>query len=67
MDLSATKYVPIRFLSEEARLRFRVDIINLFNDHNFASFNALTGLRNPTAYNMEGPPRTIKLSTGFSF
>ncbi|MCW4460192.1 TonB-dependent receptor [Sphingomonas sp. BT-65] len=67
MDLSATKYVPIKFLSEEARLRFRIDIINLFNDYNFASFNATTGKRNPTAYNMEGPPRTIKLSAGFSF
>ncbi len=67
MDLSLTKYVPIKFLSDEARLRFRVDIINLFNDHNFAGFSAATGLRNPTQYNMEGPPRTIKLSTGFSF
>jgi outer membrane receptor protein involved in Fe transport len=67
MDLSATKYIPIRFLSEEARLRFRVDIINLFNDQNFASFNGLTGKRNLNAYNMEAPPRTIKLSAGFSF
>lgn len=67
MDVSLTKYVPIKFLSDEARLRFRVDIINLFNDHNFASFSALTGKRNLNAYNMEGPPRTIKLSAGFSF
>jgi outer membrane receptor protein involved in Fe transport len=67
MDLSATKYVPIKFLSEEARLRFRVDIINLFNDRNFAGFSATTGKRNLNQYNMEGPPRTIKLSAGFSF
>ena len=67
MDLSAAKYVPIKFLSDEARLRFRVDIINLFNDRNYAGFDALTGKRNLNQYNMEGPPRTIKLSAGFSF
>lgn len=67
MDLSVTKYVPIRFLSDEARLRFRVDIINLFNDRNYNSFNATTGERNPTNVDIDGPPRTIKFSAGFQF
>jgi outer membrane receptor protein involved in Fe transport len=49
------------------RIRLRVDIINLFNDRNFNGFNATTGLRNPTDYAIDGPPRTIKLSAGFSF
>lgn len=67
MDLSLTKYVPMKFLSEDSRLRFRIDIINLFNDRNFQGFNATTGKRNPTDYSIDGPPRTIKLSAGFQF
>ena len=67
MDLSITKYVPIAFVSDEARLRFRLDIINLFNDRNFSGFDAITGLRNPNDMGLDGPPRTIKLSAGFSF
>jgi len=67
MDLSITKYVPLKFFSEETRLRFRLDILNLFNDRNFNSFSGLTGLRNQTNYDIDGLPRTIKLSAGFSF
>lgn len=67
MDFAATKYIPLGFLSEEARLRLRVDVINLFNDRNYNSFNAVTGMRNLNNYNTDGPPRTIKLSAGFSF
>ncbi|WP_447756032.1 TonB-dependent receptor domain-containing protein [Sphingopyxis fribergensis] len=67
MDLSITKYVPIGFVSDEARLRFRVDIINLFNDRNYGGFDAISGLRNVNDYALDGPPRTIKLSAGFQF
>jgi outer membrane receptor protein involved in Fe transport len=67
MDLSLTKYVPLGFLSDEARLRFRLDIINLFNDRNYGGFSAVTGLRNPNDLGLDGPPRTIKLSAGFQF
>lgn len=71
MDLAVTKYVPFRFITDEARLQFRVDIINLFNDRNYTNFN-----NNPTSPNYlervgfgteSNPPRTIKLSAGFSF
>lgn len=67
MDLSITKYVPLGFLSDESRLRFRVDIINLFNDRNYSGFSAITGLRNENDLGLDGPPRTIKLSAGFQF
>ena len=67
MDLSITKNIPLKFINDDTRIRLRVDIINLFNDRNFNGFNATTGLRNPTDYAIDGPPRTIKLSAGFSF
>lgn len=67
MDLSITKVVPLGFVTEDTLLRFRVDIINLFNDRNYNSFAALTGLRNLGTFTTDGPPRTIKLSAGFSF
>lgn len=67
MDLSITKNIPLKFVSEETRIRLRLDIINLFNDRNFSGFNGVTGLRNPTDYAIDGPPRTIKVSAGFSF
>ncbi|WP_231728146.1 TonB-dependent receptor [Sphingopyxis sp. H050] len=67
MDLSITKNIPLKFINDDTRIRLRVDIINLFNDRNFSGFNATTGLRNPTDYAIDGPPRTIKLSAGFSF
>lgn len=67
MDLSITKNIPLKFVTDETRIRLRLDIINLFNDRNFSGFNAVTGLRNPTDYAIDGPPRTIKVSAGFSF
>ncbi|MCM8730514.1 TonB-dependent receptor domain-containing protein [Hephaestia sp. GCM10023244] len=67
MDVSLTKYVAIGFPTDEMRVRFRLDIINLFNDRNYNGFDALTGKRQLTNYNTDGPPRTIKLSAGFSF
>ncbi len=79
MDLAFTKYIPLGFLSDESRLRFRVDIINLFNDRNYTNFNnnpaddtrtdtspTIYGER--TGFGVGGnPPRTIKFSAGFSF
>src|SRR3546814_17809984 len=44
MDVAITKYVGLQFLNDEARLRFRIDIINLFNDRNY-----ITYIRNPSA------------------
>jgi endonuclease/exonuclease/phosphatase family metal-dependent hydrolase len=38
VDLAVTKYVPLKFLTEESRMRLRVDIINLFNDRNYADY-----------------------------
>lgn len=67
MDLSATKELNLGFLNDDARVWVRVDIINLFNDYNYNGFNATTGLRDPNNYNTDGPPRTVKLSTGFNF
>lgn len=67
MDVALTKYVPLGFLTDETRIWVRADIINLFNDRNYNSFNAVTGERNFNNFNIDGPPRTIKLSTGFSF
>ena len=67
MDLAVTKYFPLPFLTDDTRIWARVDIINLFNDRNFNSFNAVTGDRNFNNRAIDGPPRTVKLSTGFSF
>jgi len=67
MDLAVTKYIPLKFLTDETRIWVRADVINLFNDRNYNSFSAVTGERNPNNRNIDGPPRTIKLSTGFSF
>ena len=67
MDLALTKYIGLGFPNDQTQLRFRVDIINLFNDANYNSFSAVTGLRNLGTLTTDGPPRTIKLSAGFSF
>ena len=67
MDLSVIKYFNVGFPNDEARIWFRADVINLFNDRNYGGFSATTGLRNLNDYNIDGPPRTIKFSTGFSF
>ena len=79
MDIAITKYVPIRFVNEQARIRFRVDIINAFNDRNYVDFNNSpndftrtsptdTIYRERVGLSVGGnPPRTVKLSTGFSF
>ncbi|NML06611.1 TonB-dependent receptor [Sphingomonas sp. G-3-2-10] len=66
MDLSVTKYLPLRFLTDDTQIWVRVDVINLFDDRNYNGFNNITGLRN-TSLATDGPPRTVKVSTGFRF
>lgn len=66
MDLSLTKNIVLGFPNEEAAIWVRADVINLFNDRNFNGFNGVTGLRD-TSLAIDGPPRTIKFSTGFRF
>ena len=71
LDLAVTKYVPIGFVNDQARLRFRVDVLNVMNDRNFVDFNNNPldpQYRQQVGYAVGGnPPRTIKLSAGFSF
>jgi len=79
LDVAMTKYIPIGFVNDQARLRFRVDIINLMNDRNYVDFNndPLDNSRTDGSQHIYGerstysiggnPPRTIKLSAGFSF
>ena len=71
LDFAFTKYVPIGFINEQARVRFRVDILNVMNDRNYVDFNGNPadpnfGQRSTNAVGGNAP-RTIKLSTGFSF
>jgi outer membrane receptor protein involved in Fe transport len=71
LDFAFTKYVPIGFITDQARLRFRIDIINVMNDRNYTDFvgspvDPNFGRRS-TLSTGGNPPRTIKLSTGFSF
>lgn len=67
LDLAVTKNIDLPFLTDRTRVWVRADIINLMNDRNYNSFNATTGIRNRNAFGTDGPPRTIKLSTGFNF
>ncbi|WP_288411423.1 TonB-dependent receptor [uncultured Sphingomonas sp.] len=79
LDVAATKYIPIRFVNDTARIRFRVDIINLMNDRNYIDFNnnprdnsrtdgTQSVYRERSSFSIGGnQPRTIKLSAGFNF
>jgi outer membrane receptor protein involved in Fe transport len=79
LDLAFTKYVPLSFLYDEARLRFRLDIINVMNDRNYVDYNNnpddnVRDAGSPSIYRERStwsiggnPPRTVKLSAGFSF
>ena len=66
MDLAVTKYFKLPFLTDETQIWVRADVINLFNDRNYNGFSSATGLRN-TSLAIDGPPRTVKVSTGFRF
>ena len=67
MDLSLTKYFGLGFLREDTQIWVRADVINLFNDRNYNGFSNATGLRDFNNLNIDGPPRTVKVSTGFNF
>jgi outer membrane receptor protein involved in Fe transport len=67
LDLSATKEFKLGFITNETRIWARIDIINLMNDRNYNGFNSTTGLRDFNNYNIDGPPRTVKVSAGFNF
>ena len=79
MDIAVTKYIPLDFFREGTRLRFRADILNLFNDRNYTNYNGNstdntrttptdTIYRERIGFATGGnPPRTIKLSAGFNF
>ncbi|MBW4332071.1 TonB-dependent receptor [Stakelama sp. CBK3Z-3] len=79
IDVALTKYVPLGFINDQSKLRFRVDIINVFNDRNYVDYNSTATDTTRTAasptvfgerfgYNVGGnPPRTIKLTAGFAF
>ena len=67
LDLALTKNFTLPFLSEDAKIWARVDVLNVLNDRNYNSFSAITGERNPNNLDIDGIPRTFKLSTGFAF
>ncbi len=71
LDFAFTKYVPLGFISDQTRIRMRLDILNVMNDRNYVDFNNSPldpnyGRR--STYSTGGnAPRTVKLSVGFSF
>ncbi|MBN2972956.1 TonB-dependent receptor [Roseomonas aeriglobus] len=67
MDLAVQKNIGLNFLREGTQIWVRADIINLFNDRNYNGFNSTTGRRDLNNFNTDGPPRTVKVSTGFNF
>lgn len=78
VDIAATKYFDLPFLTDESRIRFRIDVINFFNDRNYSGFNnsptddtrtagSPTIFGERTGFGVSSVPRTVKLSAGFSF
>ncbi len=71
MDIAITKYIPVSFITDQSRLRLRVDILNLFNDRNYVDYNNDPSSPNYLSISGNGvggnPPRTVKVSAGFSF
>lgn len=78
IDLALTKYVPLPFLTDDSRLKFRVDVLNVLNTANYESYNFNPNDNNPddgnggfgdiSNFNVGGnPPRTFKFSVGFEF
>lgn len=79
IDIAVTKYLPLHFVSDDTRLRFRIDILNLFNDRNYTDYNndpldTTRTAASPTVYRERvgdsiggNPPRTMKLTAGFNF
>ena len=71
LDLALTKYIGLGFLHEGTQIRLRADVFNVFNAKNFANYN---GDGNSGAFGQVSglgiggyPPRTLKVTAGFSF
>ena len=73
LDLALTKYIGVGFLHDGAQIRLRADVFNVFNTRNYVDYisapaSADFGQHNPDSYSIGGyPPRTFKLTAGFSF
>lgn len=79
VDLALTKYIGLPFLSDDARIRLRADVLNVFDRANFTGFNGNPNDNtrtqgSPTIFGERvgrgtggNPPRTLKLTAGFSF
>lgn len=77
VDLALTKYFSLPFLGD-SRARLRLDVLNVFDEENFTQYNGDGVDNNPNDTNglfgdVSGlgiggnPPRTYKMSFGFSF
>ena len=71
VDLSLTKNFQLPFVTSATRIWARVDVLNVFNTKNYVNYfsNPLNANFGDISNNGIGgnPPRTFKLSTGFSF
>lgn len=78
LDLALTKYIGLPFLTDETKIRLRVDVFNVLNTKNFVNFNGNARDNNPDDANGSfgdvsnfgtggNPPRTFKFSVGVSF
>ena len=71
LDLAATKYFNLPMLSDEARIWMRVDIFNVLNRKNWSDFESCpcnSNFGDRIGLGVGGnPPRTFKLSAGYSF
>ena len=71
MDVAITKYIPLAFINDISRLRFRLDVINLFNDRNYVDY--FGNPADPRYLQINGigvggnPPRTLMFSGVFEF
>ncbi len=71
VDIALTKNVKLPFLLSGAQVRVRADVLNVFNTANYTSYN---GTGTSTAFGTissqaigGNPPRTFKLTAGYSF
>lgn len=79
IDLGIQRYFDLPFLTDNTRIRLRADIINLLDRANWTQFNgnAADNTRTPGSPTIFGertglgtggyPPRTLKLTAGFTF
>lgn len=71
VDIALTKNVTLPFVREGAKIRVRADVLNVFNTANYTSYNgtgtsAAFGTISSQAIG-GNPPRTVKLTAGYSF